>query len=205
VEALAELPAAQAVPLLERIASSHPRLSVQEEAMETLAEVDPEQADRVLEALLRDPDVPAELRMEALSSLAERRRSPRALELVQQAAMTDPSTEVQREAVAALTEFPAEDAAPRLERIIWEHPHSEARVEAVENTSELPAELAAPILDRVLREHGDVEVVREAVDALEELPEELALPLLIRVAREHALAEVREDARDQLGEAVKRR
>lgn len=203
VEALAERPAAEAAPLLERLARTHPDPRIQEEAVESLADVDPARALATLEALLADASVAVELREEALDALADL-RTPRAREVIFRAAMEDPSAHIQMEAAEALADF-GMDAAPLLERLIWEHPNSAVRAEATEAVTDLPAERAAAMLDRIISGHEDARVLHEAVDALEDLPEALALPILLRAAREHPRSDVRQEAREKLGEEVKRR
>jgi HEAT repeat protein/beta-lactamase regulating signal transducer with metallopeptidase domain len=175
IEALAEIEDAQVVDILSRIANTHPLLSAQLEAVETLGDRhDDAGAVAALERIAREhprEDVQAEA-LETLADAVEHAIHPVVLEL----AARGTTSRIRREALESiadsvdqLADVQALDAAQRvIARAIFDDPDASVREEALDALEQLPADRALSILRDVIERHPDAQLKREAGKQLRE-------------------------------------
>jgi HEAT repeat protein/beta-lactamase regulating signal transducer with metallopeptidase domain len=132
VETLAAFPGKTSFDLLLRTAESHPRLQVQQEAVETLGENESD-GEEALEALARiawehgNEDV----RLEAVETLGHVHAGGADAALLR-LIWEHPDPDVQSEAVETLGDLSGTGAVPELRRVLRDHPNEDVRDEARE-------------------------------------------------------------------------
>ena len=194
IETLGELaPTAETVRFLGAIAANDRNEDVQREAVETLGEIGALGLPAVIDIARTHPS--AELRREAIETIAEHAPAAQALDLLGQIARRDRDPDVQREAVETLGELHDDRAYTLLVEFARTHPVTDVRREAIETLGETGrTDSVMAILDDVARGTDDPDVAREAVETLGELRDARALALIARIARTHRDVDVRREA-----------
>jgi HEAT repeat protein len=137
------------VPLLKELAAAGTDAAVQEEAIETLGDVDNPRAAEALRELARThPD--DQLRMEAVKTLAETAASAESVSLFKSLALSDRSEDVQREAIEALAELADGAGIDTLVELAREHPNVDLRKDALEALFESDHPKAREVVNRAL-------------------------------------------------------
>jgi beta-lactamase regulating signal transducer with metallopeptidase domain/HEAT repeat protein len=186
---------------LARVVTDDRDRDVQREAIEALGDtLDP----RALEHLrkLAETHVDAELRREAMDTLAEHLSASDAIAALRQAIETDRDVDVKRDAVERLAEVADARAREVLIEIARSHKDIDVRAEAVESLADaLSASDTAKILAEIVRQDVEKRVRNEALEALEDLEDGQGIAALIEIARSHAEAEIRKEALESLLES----
>ncbi len=151
VESLGEhLPPAEAVTLLEAIATNDPDSDVQREAVETLGELDdPGGLERVAAIARRHahPDV----QREAIETYAENASTNAAVKLLTEILGGDAAGDVYDEVLQSLEELHGGAGVPALIEAARSHPHRHVRIEALRRLGESDDPRAQELLERMLR------------------------------------------------------
>jgi beta-lactamase regulating signal transducer with metallopeptidase domain/HEAT repeat protein len=212
VETLGDaMPKDTAVPLLEQIAIKDPDPTVQEEAIDTIADIDDTRSLETLIQLARS-HASVSVRREAVEALAHRASGQHedsakdrtaVVELLTALAKSDRDGDVQVEAVETLGEIHDSSSVAQLRELARTHADERVRVEAVESLGESgvsAAETAAFLKDLALADASG-EVRAEVFETLAELPDGAGISALVDLAREHPVPDARKDALDQLLES----
>jgi HEAT repeat protein len=146
---------AEAVAELERAARQDANEDVREEAVDALGKLPIEQGMPALEALVRST-LPADLREHAMASLAKHGIPEKVAAVFEDLAFQDRISDIQEEAIDALSDLPPDVALPPLIRIAQTHPVADRRREAVERLGKIPDPRARKIVrDARLKEESD--------------------------------------------------
>ena len=166
IETLGEIPDAQAVEHVRKLAQTHADTDVRLQAVETLAEhLAPSEALAVLrQAIESDRDV--EVRRDAVERLAEV-GDPRARTTLIELARSHKDVEVRVEAVESLGDAPsAADTADVLAGIVRRDSAERVREEAIETLADLPDGQGIAALVEIARSHADPQIRRLALESL---------------------------------------
>ena len=202
VESLGEhLPAAEAVSLLEAIATNDADSDVQREAVESLGEVQSEGAVAVLTRFARThPD--GEVRREAIETLGESGQIDSVIRILDELTRDGDDPDAAREAVETLGELGDARSLERVAAIARRHAHPDVQREAIETYAEnAPTNAAVKLLTEILGGDATEDVYDELLQSLEELPRGAGIPALIEAARSHPDRQVRIRALRRLGES----
>jgi beta-lactamase regulating signal transducer with metallopeptidase domain/HEAT repeat protein len=202
VESLGEhLPSAEAVTLLEAIATNDPDTDVQREAVQALGELKTEGAVAVLTRFARthrDRDV----RREAIETLGESGRTDSVIRTLDELTRDGDDPDAAREAVETLGELGDARSLERVAAIARRHAHPDVQREAIETYAEnAPTDAAVKLLTEILGGDATEDVYDEVLQSLEELHGGAGLPALIEAARSHRNRQVRIEALRRLGES----
>ena len=122
---------------------------VRREALEALGGIDDGYARERLSVLLREHDDP-EIRMEAVEALVESVTSEQAVAHLKQVVSTDPSRDVQEEALESLVELPGGVGVDAVLEIARAHPNAALRRKALELLLESDDPRARAVFERAL-------------------------------------------------------
>jgi beta-lactamase regulating signal transducer with metallopeptidase domain/HEAT repeat protein len=190
-----------AVGALARVVTDDRDRGVQREAIEALGDtLDP----RALEHLrkLAQTHADAELRREAMETLAEHLSASDAIAALRHAIESDHDVDVKRDAVERLAEVADARARDALVEVARSHKDVEVRAEAVQSLADaLAAVDTAKILADIVRQDVEERVRKEAVEALADLTDGQGIAALIEIARSHAEADIRKEALESLLES----
>jgi beta-lactamase regulating signal transducer with metallopeptidase domain/HEAT repeat protein len=177
VETLGNLPEAQALPRLVKIARTHAVERVRREAVETIGRFHSEQALAQLDDLAWSAPDPV-VQIAAVENYGQFRPEQRLSHLTK-VARTHPRPEVRRQAVELLPDLGAEKVLPILEGLVQEDTDLSVRVEAVETLGSLPDKAGTKALERIARSKSlPARVRREALETLGSDDSNAALPVL---------------------------
>lgn len=202
VESLGEhLPAAEAVSLLEAIATNDADSDVRREAVQALGEVETESALAVLTRFARThPD--GDVRREAIETLGESGRTDSVIRILEELTRDGDDPDAAREAVETLGELGDARSLERVAAIARRHAHPDVQREAIETYAEnAPTNAAVKLLTEILGGDAAEDVYNEVLQSLEELHGGAGIPALIEAARSHPDRQVRIRALRRLGES----
>ena len=186
---------------LTRVVTDDRDRDVQREAIEALgATRDP----RALEHLrkLAQTHADAELRREAMETLAEHLSASEAIAALREAIENDRDVDMKRDAVERLAEIADERAREALVEVLRTHKDVDVRAEAVESLADVMSALeTAKILSDVIRQDVEERVQKEVLEALADLKDGQGIAALIEIARTHADADIRKEALESLLES----
>lgn len=186
---------------LARVAADDRDRGVQREAIEALGDtLDARALDHVRKLAQTHAD--AELRREAMETLAEHLSASDAIAALRHAIESDPNLDMKRDAVERLAEVADARAREALVEVARSHKDVEVRAEAVESLADaLSAVETAKILADIIRQDVEERVQKEALEALADLTGGQGIAALIEIARSHAEAEIRKEALESLLES----
>jgi HEAT repeat protein len=127
-------------------------------------------------------------------------RGARGLTVVERVLRDDPSPEVQKSAVFAVSQSPETRAFDVLSGLARRHESPRIRSEAVFWIGQKKDPRAAGVIVQALEQDASAEVRKKAVFALGQLPDNAGVPTLIQVARTHSDASTRSEAIFWLGQ-----
>lgn len=186
---------------LAEVASDDRDRGVQREAIEALGDTrDP----RALEFLRRlaQTHADAELRREAMETLAEQLSASEAIAALREAIDNDRDVDMKRDAVERLAEIADARAREALVEVARSHKDVEVRAGAVESLADaMSAVETAKILADIVRQDLEERVRKEALEALSDLEDGQGIDALVEIARSHAEAEMRKEALESLLES----
>jgi HEAT repeat protein len=203
------MPKDAAVPLLEQIAIKDQDHAVQEEAIDTIADLDDTRSLETLMQLARS-HASVDIRREAVEALAQRasdQHEGRAssdrtavVELLSTMAKSDRDADVQVEAVETLGEIHDSSSVAQLRELARTHADERVRVEAVESLGEsgVSAVETAAFLKGLALADASSDVRAEVFETLAALPDGAGISALVDLAREHPVPDARKDALDHL-------
>ena len=186
---------------LARVAADDRDRGVQREAIEALGDtLDARALEHVRKLAQTHAD--AELRREAMETLAEHLAPSEAIAALRQAIESDRDIDMKRDAVERLAEVDDARARDALVELARSHKDVEVRAEAVESLADaLTALDTAKILADIVRQDVEERVRKEALEALADLKDGQGIAALIEIARSHAEAEIRKEALESLLES----
>ena len=208
LEALANLHGDAALPSLKKIAQTHPNERTRRKATDQMGRVEAKvaasQQDQATwnEALEGLKHKQVDRRITAVKTL-EDLKSRNVFSTLGSVVFTDPSQDVQREALDAIRDRSGAslEAMALLARIIRTHPDPEIRIEAVQSIDNMSAEDRLPLLEEVIFRDDDLDVRAEALYMLIDAEEAEAWSILARLAqRENLPRSLREAAAEALDE-----
>ena len=186
---------------LSALASEDHDRTVQLEAVETLGEVHDRQAlDRVRE--LSKSHASADVRREAIETLAEHAKPAEALEMLRDTIEREADRGVRVDAVERLAQVQDAGARSTLAELARTHKDEDIRAEAVESLGDCPpAADTADILKGIAQRDTSRRVRDEAIETLADLQDGAGIPALIELARSHADEKTRRSALEALLES----
>jgi beta-lactamase regulating signal transducer with metallopeptidase domain/HEAT repeat protein len=186
---------------LARVAAEDRDRGVQREAIEALGDtLDARALEHVRKLAQTHAD--AEMRREAMETLAEHLSASEAIAALRQAIESDRDVDVKRDAVERLAEIADARAREALVEVARSHKDVEVRAEAVESLADALSALdTAKILAEIVRQDVQERVRKEALEALADLKDGQGIAALVEIARSHAEAEIRKEALESLLES----
>lgn len=139
-----------AIQKLMQIARDGNNAEVQQEAVETLGEVeDPRVVGELIDLARTHPN--EDVRAEAIETLTEIEISENVINSLSAIAMTDPSVDIGERALEALGELDDDRGIPAVIKAARSHPNRELRQKALEILSESDSPTAQALIDSILR------------------------------------------------------
>jgi len=182
VDALGNLPEAQALPRLAKIARTHAVLRVRREAVDQIGHFQSDQALAILDDLVwnaPDPRIQEEA-VEAYGQAAPEKQ----LSLLSKVARTHPRPQARREAVEQMGHLDSDEVLPILESIVQGDQEIAVKVEAVEALGNLPNHSGTRSLERIAKSKLPSRVRREAIEALGHDDPSAALPVIEEILQD---------------------
>ena len=128
-------------------------------------------------------------------------RGKRGFDVVKKVATNDPSVDVRKSAMMALSQSTDDQSIPELIRFARNDASSVVRGEAIFWLAQKAGQRAAGEITRAIEEDPDTDVKKRAVFGLSQLPKDEGIPLLIKIAKENKNPAVRKQAMFWLGQS----
>lgn len=182
VDALGNLPEAQALPRLTKLARTHAAPRVRREAVDAIGQFQSQQAMSALDELVWSaPDIMVQAEaVETYNASAPGQQLPQLTRI----AHTHPKPEVRREAVEQMAQLDPDQVVPVLESVVQGDKEIAVRIEAVETLGGLPNQKGTPSLERIAKSHLPGRVRREALEALGKDDPSAALPVIEEILQD---------------------
>ena len=199
VEAMGQLPQAQAIPSLQKVVDKHPSEDIRDKAVDALLELLPTaESARLLEKVAQD-DPSSDLRKGATGALADLPASS-GLPIAKKLASSHEDAEVRQEALEVITRrAPAAEALAELQKAAREDRNGELQEQAVDYLAHLSTPESFAVLADLARTHPRPDV-RER--ALESLAGQAPPAQVAALAEEMAFKDSSEDVQEQAVETL---